>query len=69
MQRRLDGAVDFFRGWSDYKTGFGNPTGEYWLGKKIRHYVSLIIIYIMLSLHKIHTNFEIFEFLEFVNIP
>ena len=32
LQKRLDGSVNFYRYWSDYKHGFGNLNCEFWLG-------------------------------------
>ncbi|XP_034534758.1 microfibril-associated glycoprotein 4-like [Notolabrus celidotus] len=41
FQRRMDGSVNFYRPWDQYKTGFGTAAGEYWLGLENIYHLTL----------------------------
>ncbi|XP_070846575.1 microfibril-associated glycoprotein 4-like [Chaetodon trifascialis] len=40
VQRRMDGSVNFYRPWDQYKMGFGHAAGEYWLGLDKLNYLT-----------------------------
>ncbi|KAL3866691.1 hypothetical protein ACJMK2_043972 [Sinanodonta woodiana] len=37
IQRRTDGLLSFNNGWLEYKVGFGNLYGDFWIGNEILH--------------------------------
>ncbi|XP_069114225.1 uncharacterized protein [Argopecten irradians] len=37
VQRRYDGSLKFDKTWDEYKAGFGDLDGEYWLGNEVLH--------------------------------
>ena len=67
FQRRLDGSVNFSRGWIEYKNGFGNLTGEFWLGlEKIYQLVRLWEHVLKITLtdwdgHTVEANYNFFS--------
>ena len=42
FHKRFDGFVGFYRGWDEYKNGFGDVNEEYWLGNEKIHQLTEI---------------------------
>ena len=40
IQKRFDGSTDFYRNWTEYKDGFGELKGEFWLGNDALHQIT-----------------------------
>ncbi|XP_058120073.1 ficolin-1-like [Anopheles ziemanni] len=40
IQHRYDGSVDFYKNWKEYRNGFGNLDGEFWLGLEYLHQIT-----------------------------
>ncbi|KAH8329459.1 hypothetical protein KR074_011016, partial [Drosophila pseudoananassae] len=54
IQRRIDGSVDFNRNWTEYRDGFGNLTGEFFLGLEKLHQITQSSQYeLLISLGKV----------------
>ena len=56
----MDGSVDFYRGWAEYKFGFGNLNGEFWLGNDNLHRITAagnMTLRVDLTLHSRNIRF------------
>ena len=66
FQKRQDGSVDFYRPWDDYKRGFGNLNGEFWLGLDKIHRLTVSGSYkLRVDLEDIHGSTAIAEYSSF----
>ncbi|XP_043069224.1 fibrinogen-like protein 1 [Drosophila bipectinata] len=55
IQRRMDGSVNFNRGWAKYRDGFGNLTGEFFIGLEKLYQITQSSQYeLLISLGKIN---------------
>ncbi|XP_063417307.1 fibrinogen-like protein 1 [Mytilus trossulus] len=62
FQRRLNGTVNFLRGWSDYENGFGNLKSVFWLGNEFIHLLTSTARY---KLYDFDGNSRYAEYSEF----
>ena len=46
IQYRDSGDTDFYRNWTEYKHGFGDPSGEHWLGNEHIHKLTAQVLYV-----------------------
>ena len=56
FQRRMDGSIDFYRNWTDYQHGFGNLSGEFWLGLDKIHRLTSTLTQLRVNLQDFEGN-------------
>ncbi|XP_049297139.1 ficolin-1-like [Anopheles funestus] len=67
FQHRFNGSTDFYRNWQEYKNGFGNLDGEFWLGLDRIHQLTvsraheLVVLLEDLDGYKMYAKYNQFE--------
>nr|CAI5868211.1 unnamed protein product [Callosobruchus analis] len=66
VQNRFGGSENFNRSWQDYKRGFGDATGEFWLGLDYIHAITgLEPNELLIKVEDLHNNEGVFKSGEF----
>ncbi|XP_049297123.1 ficolin-1-like [Anopheles funestus] len=67
FQHRFNGSTNFYRNWQEYKNGFGNLDGEFWLGLDRIHQLTvsrpheLVVLLEDFDGYKIYAKYDQFE--------
>ncbi|XP_062604755.1 ryncolin-4-like [Saccostrea cucullata] len=64
IQKRLDGSTNFTQNWDAYKSGFGNPLKEYWIGNEVIYELTKDLdssMYVAITLKNGSTLYEKYE--------
>ncbi|XP_035911408.1 ficolin-2-like [Anopheles stephensi] len=67
IQHRFDGSLNFYREWQEYKDGFGNLDGEFWLGLDRIHQLTnaepheLVVLLEDFEGNKTHAKYDQFQ--------
>uniref|UniRef100_A0A8D8CK00 Angiopoietin-related protein 1 n=1 Tax=Culex pipiens TaxID=7175 RepID=A0A8D8CK00_CULPI len=66
IQHRFDGSVDFYRNWTEYKAGFGDPEKEYWIGLELLHKMTAAKTYqLLVELEDYNGDYKYAKYTEF----
>ncbi|XP_033752841.1 angiopoietin-related protein 7-like isoform X2 [Pecten maximus] len=65
IQNRQSNEVDFFRKWDEYKTGFGNLLGNFWLGNEQIHALTETPGILRIQLQSLNGTFGYAEYSQF----